>query len=204
MKDATSASHATSQEKKLEIAIGREIRTFRHKMGLTILELANLASLSSGMLSKIENGLSSPSLATLQSISKALNIPVTAFFRKYEEDRNANYVKAGHGLVIERRGTRSGHQYQLLGHSTNKTISVEPYLITLTEESEVFPLFQHEGIEFIYVLEGKMLYLHGDRSYPLSPGDSLFFDASTSHGPEELHELPIRMLSIIVSRRFSD
>lgn len=204
MKAAPSTNQAPSQEKKLEVAIGHEIRSFRHKMGLTISELAKLAKLSPGMLSKIENGLTSPSLATLQSISKALNIPVTAFFRKYEEDRDASYVKAGEGLVIERRGSRSGHQYQLLGHSTSKTFSVEPYLITLPEGSEVFPLFQHDGMEFIYMLEGKMLYMHGDRSYLLCPGDSLFFDASTSHGPEELHELPIRLLSIMVSRRFSD
>lgn len=192
------------QEKKLEIAIGREIRTFRHKMDLTIAELAKLADLSAGMLSKIENGLTSPSLATLQALSTALNIPVTAFFRKYEEEHDASYVKAGQGLVIERRGTRSGHQYQLLGHSVSKTVSVEPYLITLTEGSEVFPLFQHEGMEFIYMLKGEMLYMHGNRSYLLTPGDSLFFDAGTSHGPEELHTLPIQMLSIIVSRRFGE
>lgn len=202
MKASGSKNQISSQEKKLEIAIGREIHTFRHKMGLTIAELAKLADLSAGMLSKIENGLTSPSLATLQALSKALNIPVTAFFRKYEEEHDASYVKSGQGLVIERRGTRSGHQYQLLGHSVSKTVSVEPYLITLTEASEVFPLFQHEGMEFIYMLEGKMLYMHGNRSYMLMPGDSLLFDASISHGPEELHVLPIRMLSIIVSRRF--
>lgn len=189
---------------KLEISIGREVRFFRKKMDLTIADLAKLAALSTGMLSKIENGIASPSLATLQALSSALNIPVTAFFRKFEEERDASYVRAGEGLVIERRGTRAGHQYQLLGHSVGKSISVEPYLISLTEKSEVFPLFQHSGMEFIYMLEGRMIYLHGDQSYPLAPGDSLFFDADAPHGPEELIHLPIRFLSIIVSPRFSE
>jgi transcriptional regulator with XRE-family HTH domain len=189
---------------KLELAIGREIRAFRKKMDLTIAELAKLADLSAGMLSKIENGNASPSLGTLQALSRALNIPFTAFFRKYEEDRDASFVRAGQGLVIERRGTRAGHEYRLLGHSVGKSISVEPYLITLTEESEVFPLFQHPGTEFIYMLEGEMLYTHGDKSYRLSPGDSLFFDADAPHGPEDLFSLPIRFLSIIVSPRFTD
>lgn len=204
MKAFTADNAPSGQEKKLEIAIGREINTFRLKMNLTIAELAKLADFSAGMLSKIENGLTSPSLATLQSLSKALNIPVTAFFRKYEEEHDASYVRAGQGLVIERRGTRSGHQYQLLGHSTSKTISVEPYLVTLTEESEVFPLFQHKGVEFIYILEGEVLYMHGNRSYLLLPGDSLFFDASTIHGPEELKTLPIKMLSVIIANRYAD
>lgn len=204
MKREPTRNSNTAPDNKLEIAIGREIRTFRTKMGLTIAELAKLAELSPGMLSKIENGNTSPSLATLRALSRALNIPVTAFFRKYEEDRDASFVKDGEGLIIERRGTRAGHQYQLLGHTVGKSISVEPYLITLTEESEVFPLFQHPGMEFLYMLEGSMLYMHGDKSYRMNPGDSLFFDADAPHGPEDLYELPIRFLSIIVSPRFSE
>ncbi len=204
MKKRSNNGSQTGQSNKLELAIGNQIRIFRKKMDLTIAELANLANLSIGMLSKIENGNASPSLSTLQSLSDALNIPVTAFFRKYEERRNASYVRAGQGLVIERRGSRSGHEYQLLGHSVGKSISVEPYLITLPVESEVFPLFQHAGMEFIYMLEGKLTYLHGDKSYSMGPGDSLFFDAETTHGPEELIKLPIRFLSVIVSPRFSE
>lgn len=204
MKRDPSHHSSTASDNKLELAIGREIRNFRTKMDLTIAELAKLADLSPGMLSKIENGNTSPSLATLQAISRALNIPVTAFFRKFEEERDASFVPAGEGLVIERRGTRAGHQYQLLGYTVGKSISVEPYLITLTEESEVFPLFQHPGMEFIYMLQGGMRYMHGSESYRMKPGDSLFFDADTTHGPEDLFELPIRFLSIIVSPRFSE
>lgn len=192
------------QKNKLEIAIGREIRFFRKKMDLTIAELAKLAGLSTGMLSKIENGNASPSLATLQSLSRALNIPVTTCFRRYEEDRDCSYIPAGEGLIIERRGTRIGHEYQLLGHSVGKTITVEPYLITLNDHSEVFPLFQHTGMEFLYMLEGEMKYLHGDRSYLMTTGDSLFFDSDATHGPEELIRLPIKFLSVIVSPRFAE
>lgn len=188
----------------LEEAIGREVRDFRKKIDLTVAELAHLAGLSTGMLSKIENGLASPSLSTLRALSDALNIPVTAFFRRYEEERDASYVPAGAGLNIERRGTRAGHQYQLLGHSLSKSVNVEPYLITLTEESDVFPIFQHPGMEFIYMLKGKVSYRHGDRTYRLSPGDSLFFDADAPHGPEELIRLPIQFLSIIASPRYAE
>lgn len=183
----------------IERSIGREIRLYRTKIGLTIAELAKQAGLSSGMLSKIENGNTSPSLSTLQSLSKALNIPITAFFRRFEEERDASFVQAGSGVIIDRRGSRTGHQYQLLGHSLGKKIVVEPYLITLTKESEVFPLFQHPGMEYIFMLEGEMVYTHSDKSYRLRPGDSLLFDAEATHGPEELIEVPIRFLSVMVS-----
>jgi quercetin dioxygenase-like cupin family protein len=86
----------------------------------------------------------------------------------------------------------------LLGHTVGKSIGMEPYLITLTDESDVFPIFQHSGVEFIYMLEGEVGYRHGNKTYAMQPGDSLFFDADAPHGPEELRKLPIRFLSIIV------
>ena len=185
----------------LEQAIGGEVRRYREKTGLTIAELAKSADLSSGMLSKIENGATSPSLGTLQALSKALQIPFTALFKSYDEIRDATFVKAGQGLAIERRGTRAGHQYQLLGHTTHGPVMVEPYLITLSNESDVFPTFQHPGMEFLYMLEGNVVYRHGEKTYDMHPGDALFFDAEAPHGPEEMRKLPARYLSIISYRR---
>jgi transcriptional regulator with XRE-family HTH domain len=193
-----------SREARLEAAIGREVRAFRHQLNMTVTQLAAAANMSAGMLSKIENGQTSPSLATLTELSRALQVPVTAFFRRFEEERSATYVKAGQGLPIERRGTRAGHQYQLLGHSFSRLLAVEPYLITLTESSDVFPVFQHEGVEFLFMLEGEVGYRHGDKTYLLQPGDSLYFDADVPHGPEELRKLPARYLSVICYPRSSD
>ena len=98
----------------LEISIGRELRALRKKHDMTVAELGALAKVSSGMLSKIENGLTSPSLATLQALSSALNVSVTAFFRSFEKRRDATFVAAGEGLKIQRRGSRAGHEYQLV------------------------------------------------------------------------------------------
>ena len=187
------------REKVLEVAIGREIRAFRKQQGITVADLSKLTDLSIGMLSKIENGNTSPSLTTLQTLANALSVPLTSFFRGYEENREAILTKAGEGVEIERDGTRAGHQYNLLGHigSNSSGVIVEPYLLTLSSESDTFKTFQHSGIEMIYMLEGKVDYLHGKTIYPLEPGDTLFFDADAPHGPERLVELPIRYLSII-------
>ncbi|WP_420812492.1 helix-turn-helix domain-containing protein [Nioella ostreopsis] len=190
---------ADDREKVLEVAIGREVRGFRLQQNITVAELAGLTGLSIGMLSKIENGNTSPSLTTLQTLANALSVPLTAFFRRFEEHREAVHTKAGEGVEIDREGTRAGHQYKLLGHigANASGVMVEPYLITLSEESDVFPTFQHGGIETIYMLEGEVMYRHSDRLYHLRPGDTLFFDADAPHGPEILKVLPARYLSII-------
>ncbi len=186
-------------ERNLEVAIGREVRAFRRGQGMTVADVAQATGLSIGMLSKIENGITSPSLATLQALAHAFSAPITALFRGYEEKRAVQHVKAGEHLEIERRGTRAGHQYHLLGHigSNASGVVVEPYLITLTEVSDVFPTFQHDGIELLFMLEGEVTYRHGDQLFHLKPGDSLFFDADARHGPEVLNKLPARYLSVI-------
>lgn len=186
-------------ERNLEAAIGREVRAFRRQQGMTVADLAQVTGLSIGMLSKIENGITSPSLTTLQILSHAFSTPITSFFRRFEERREVQHVKAGDHIEIERRGTRAGHQYNLLGHigSNSSGVLVEPYLITLTEESDTFPTFQHDGVELLYMLEGEVMYRHGDQLFHMQPGDSLFFDADAPHGPELLLKLPARYLSVI-------
>lgn len=186
-------------ERQLEVAIGREIREVRKQLGITVAELADVSQISLGMLSKIENGLTSPSLTTLQSIGQALGIPLSQLLRRFEEQRDAVQVKHGEGVSAERRGTRAGHQYQLLGYLGNNDsgVLVEPYMITLNDTSDTFPTFQHDGIEYMYFLEGSIEYRHGNKTYLMAPGDSLFFDADAPHGPVRLVELPARFLTII-------
>ena len=188
-----------TREKNLELAIGRQIRDLRKRQRMTGSELAAHAGLSVGSLSKIENGLISPSLSTLQALADALRVPVVQLFSGFDQPRGAMHVKAGEGVEIKRQGSRAGHQYNLLGHigSTDSGVVVEPYLLTLQDESDTFPVFQHEGIELIYMLEGRLEYRHGETLYLLEPGDSLLFDSDAPHGPERHVEHPIRYLSII-------
>ena len=115
-----------AEPQNLEACIGAAVRAARNRQGLTAIELARRAELSPAMLSKIENGATSPSLSTLQALSKALDVPLTALFEGFEETRDATFVKSGEGLTIERRGTRAGHQYQLLGHADGRSIRSNP------------------------------------------------------------------------------
>ena len=160
--DVAEPLYPTQRDNSLEVSIGRQVRAFRRKLDMTVVELAKTAGMSAGMLSNIENGITSPSLATIHSLSRALNVPVTALFRKYEELQDATVVRSGAGLRTERRGTKNGHAYQLLGHTLTDNVSVEPFLITIDEGSEPYTVFQHGGTEFLYILEGDLTYRHGD------------------------------------------
>ena len=199
--DLTTGSNAPQEpERTLERAIGTQIRDLRQRFHLSVGHLANAASISSGMLSKIENGQISASLSTLQALAQALNVPITNLFAAFEEKRDCSFVKAGQGVAIERRGSKVGHVYQLLGHALGGEVVMEPYLITLKEDAVAYTGFRHAGTELIFMLSGKVIYRHGDQTYPLEPGDSLMFDSAALHGPETVVERPATYLSIIVYR----
>jgi len=183
-------------EEALGAVIAERVREFRLRLGLTVGQLAELTSLSKGMLSKIENAQASPSLATLARLSGALKVPVTAFFRGLNEEQDVLHVKAGRGLDIEHKGSGPGHRYQLLGTMRAPHNSLETLLVTLTDRAEEFPLYQHPGTELIYVIAGRIEYLCGDSHYLLEPGDAMQFVGEVPHGPRTLIELPIQFLSV--------
>ena len=184
-------------EGRLERAIGTQVRRIRRDSGQTLATLATRAAISKAMLSKIENAQISCSLTTLGRLATALEVPVTALFRDAEGPREAVFTPSGSGARTVARGTRVGHDYALLGALRGPHKRMEAHLVTLTERSEEFPLFQHPGTELLYMLEGVMVYGHGDGSYTMRPGDALQLDGEGAHGPRELVELPIRFLSVV-------
>jgi DNA-binding XRE family transcriptional regulator len=181
---------------KLEQVIATQLRRYRTSHGLSSAELAARTGLSKAMISKIETASTSCSLTTLQRLADGLEIPVTALFRGADTDRDATFTKNGQGSLTVRSGTRHGHEYRVLGTLKGRTDALEPTLVTLTDASDVFPLFQHPGTEFIYMLAGRMVYGHGQYEYTMEPGDSLLLDGEGPHGPLELQELPIRFLAV--------
>ncbi len=180
-------------------SVGRRVRELRVGMGLTMEQFADAAGLSIGMLSKVEHGQTSPSFSTLISLADAAEVPFTAFFRGLDEERDAVIVPAGQGMEIIHEGAGPGRVYHDLGSLRGPTREIESLYVTITEPNEVFPLFQHGGVEFIYILEGCVEYGYGTKRYVLTAGDSMQFRGEVTHGPTALIELPLRFLSLKVT-----
>jgi transcriptional regulator with XRE-family HTH domain len=199
MKGAAVDKVEPSHTHSLEHYLGSAIRELRLKHHLTISDVAQRTNISRGMLSKLENGQTSASLDTLSRLARALGVSMSSLFRQYDvPEGSAQLVKSGEGMEVVRRGTKRGHTYHLLAYDQGPTKLFEPFLISMDDESEVFPTFEHPGTEFIYVLDGKLEYRHGTRTYMLDKGDSFTFRGDVPHGPERLLELPIRLLTMIV------
>lgn len=189
----------------LEETVGAAIRELRQRDGLTIAQIAEKADISRGMLSKIENGHTSAGMDTLARIARALGVSMSMLFSKYDATAShAQHIPKGAGMEVVRRGTKSGHTYHLLAYDQGPVKLFEPFLITMDDDSQRYPTFEHPGTEFLYMLEGTLEYRCGQQTYLLEPGDALSFQGEVPHGPERLVKCPIKFLSVIVYPRHAE
>ena len=186
--------HSTSSHLPEEdINVGQRLQELRIMQGLSQRALADLSGLNFNTLSLIENQKTSPNVSTLQQLAKALDVPITAFFESISEYRPIVFQKSG-----ERHLTPfpQGHIEDLggglaLGEAT-------PLLMTLNpdEDSDPQPI-THSGQEFVYCLEGSLVYWVEDQEFLLEPGDSLMFESHLPHRWENPTDVPAQAIIVI-------
>ena len=180
--------------------IALRVREERRRQALTLQDVADRSGLSLGMVSKIENAQTSPSLRTVAKLAQAFELSLGSLLSEQHQESPASLVKAGQGIEMVRLGTRHGHRHELLTDPAAPRRAFEPYLVTLSDASQPYAAFQHEGTEFIYLLSGSVRYRYGSDVYDLDPGDSLFLSGAIPHGPEAFTDPPVKFLSLTVPR----
>lgn len=183
----------------IEAQIGKKIRALRAERDITLDQLAREVKLTKGQLSKIENGKVSSPVSTLTRVASALGVHVGTLFDTHDSAASAVLVKKSERKSIVGRASKLGHSYESLAYGLPFEKDFEPYLMTI-EEKKIDPaknVFKHPGHEMLFMLEGRMVYRHGEKEYRMEPGDSLFFDATLEHGPVSVSGVPVRFLSII-------
>ncbi|CAN7193074.1 XRE family transcriptional regulator [Variovorax sp. LjRoot84] len=181
--------------------MGEQIKALRVACGASGGELARRCGISSSLLSRVERGLVSPSVETLNRIAQGLDVPLSRFFSDQRSRTDLSYVPAGQGIVVERIGAVADYRYELLGHLLSGNLFVEPYLVMLQPQAQPYTSFQHPGLKFLYLMSGSVSYRYGSKLLNLRRGDALLFDASALHGVEAIIEAPVSYLSIVFTLR---
>lgn len=173
--------------------VGRRLREIRMGRGYSIRSLAEQSKLNVNTLSLIENGHTSPSVSTLQTIAQTLQVPITTFFESQDGNKKVVHQRAG-----ERPVASFAHgKMENLGWGTPQ-FGAEPLIITLDPHADSgrTPIV-HTGSEFVYCLEGHVTYQVDDHAYPLEQGDSLMFEAHLPHRWRNEASTPSRMLLVL-------
>jgi transcriptional regulator with XRE-family HTH domain/mannose-6-phosphate isomerase-like protein (cupin superfamily) len=176
-----------------EVEVGRSLRALRARQGLSIRALAQKSGLAVNTLSLIENDKSSPSVATLQLLAVALEVPITAFFESGTPRSRIAFTKAG-----QRTGVSFAHgTLEDLGAGLpDRTIG--PFLVTMKADANSgAQSIVHTGLEFVFCFEGRMVYTIEERTYLLEPGDSLLFEAHLPHRWQNVEATPARAILVL-------
>ncbi len=189
-------------ERPVDAAVGAVLRRLRAARDLSARDLAQASGVSAAMISRVESGTVSPSLATLSALARALDAPLASLFREAGPPRaDITHVEGGRGLASTRIAGAHAHAFVSLGFHRRAGLRFEPYLVTLTRAEGVRPPeYQGHGCLFLYVLQGEALYLYDARQFHLRPGDSLSFDAELRHGFVEVLTPRLRFLSVQAER----
>ena len=162
----------------------------------TLEQLANQTGFTKGYLSRIEKSEKSPPLSTLGIIARVLGITITFLVGEEEQQTSFGMVKKGERPLIARRGTAFEYAYEAVAHTfPNK--KMEPYILTLPLKPKKKTIAQHEGEELLFVLEGTMRFLHGNREYIVEEGDCIYFDSSFPHFGESVGRKEAKCFMVI-------
>jgi transcriptional regulator with XRE-family HTH domain len=163
-----------------EADIGTRIQRIRKEKNLTLRVLADRTGFSQGFLSKVENSKKAPSIGTLMKLAKALSVRIADIFGETDPETNVTLVKNHERREMARNGTNFGYSYQTLApHYPNK--HMDPYVLKDPPNRKSKAVFQHDGEEMLYVLEGKTKFFYGDKEFILEEGDCLYFNSAVPH-----------------------
>ncbi len=154
--------------------IGKKIRSMRNQLGLTLAELADRCELTKGYLSQLENNLNSPSIATLTDILSALGSNLAEFF---SEDKQEKVVFSKNEFIEK---DADGMLWNWLIPNAQKNM-MEPVLAELTQNASTSVDIPHDGEEFGYVLEGKIVIALGNKRHVCKKGEAFYYVANQPH-----------------------
>ncbi|TAE60530.1 MAG: XRE family transcriptional regulator [Bacteroidetes bacterium] len=176
------------------LQIGRKIRSVRQAAGVTIQEVADKANVSKGLISKIENGRTVPSLPVLLAIIQALEVGVSVFFDGIEFVHYDGFIhkKPEDHVPIEKEKS-TGFLYKLILEQSFTNLAIEIDILELQPDARR-ELVSTDGYEFLYILEGEIHFVFGDQTIHLEQGHSLFFNGKVLHKPTNRSDRPARFL----------
>ena len=161
-------------------AIGAQVKSLRNSRNYTLKQLSEEVGLSIGFLSQLERGLSSIAIDSLAKIAEVFNVPLSSFFEYAVEDVTSPVVRSFDlrpiqisSTIIQFLYTHNQTEFELLP----RVFQVNPSCCP----DESLEMYNHEGEEFIYILEGIMTVYVDGREYVLYPGDGMQIHSNVDH-----------------------
>ena len=165
-------------------AVGEKLRGLRLKKSMGLVELGKHSGLSPAMLSKLECGKLFPTLPTLLRVAMVFSVGLDYFFTDERKRHVIAVVRKKDRLRFAEKmgGVEAAYHFESLDFPANQR-KFNAFLADFEAgRSEKVKLHQHAGVEFLYVVHGKLDLTIGTDVHCLEAGDSIYFDSTVKHG----------------------
>ncbi len=159
--------------------LGKKIRDLRLRRGMTVQQLAEASGLSKGFISQVENDRTSPSLATLQDLARALETSVA--YLVVEEEKVLHVVRMSERRQVAVGGNTSRVELLSAWPKRNLELLIAELPPGLSAGDK---RHYHHGEECMLCLEGEVSIRCGDQREVLRAGDSVHYDGRVPHAIE--------------------
>lgn len=177
-KKAAAASSRTEPERGQ--GIGARIRFLRKQRNMTLDQLSVLSNLTKSYVSKVERGVSVPSISTAMRLAESFNITVSQLLGEEGYEDSVSIVRKNERRAFMRAGVKSGYNYELIA-APKKFKCMEPYIMRPPMQFQDKRVFEHSGEELLYVLSGSVEIELSGKVTRLNAGDTIYFDAHLPH-----------------------
>lgn len=184
----------------MAIDIGGKIKELRVSKNLTLKELSEKVQLSIGFLSQLERGLTNVAVDSLEKIAEALEVDLSYFF-SIPKSNNKSILRSYEQEIFQVVNSQFIN-YHLTNDLENKVMVPRLVQILPSNTEEDVTNYNHEGEEFVYVLEGILtLYLDNEK-YELYPGDSIHINSTTPHNWANYTNKLVKLLAVNTPNHF--
>ncbi|WP_370459864.1 helix-turn-helix domain-containing protein [Pusillimonas sp. ANT_WB101] len=159
------------------------LRALRRQHNLSLEKLGEQTGLTKSYLSKLERGLSEPSISTVLKLADAYGIGVSRLIGSSEdgEDDSVSVVRQAEREPLTRHGNEDGYRYEAIA-GKRLLKAMDPFIVHPPRKNAARPVaFPHRGEEFMFILKGSVHFTVGSKSFDLSAGDSVYFDSELPH-----------------------
>lgn len=179
------------------IGIGKRIKEIRKGNNKTLSEIASKSGVTSGLISRVENGRTIPSLPVFLKIIDSLGIEVTEFFNGMPQVNGANFIisRKDDNTLLEKEDEAVGFTYNYIFGKQISSLGFETVLLEIKPNSKREKV-STDAYEFKYMLSGECHYVIGEEEVLLKEGDSIFFDGRIPHVPINKGKVSSKMLVV--------
>ena len=178
----TQIDPASAESFIAEKRIGERIKRLRLKKSMGLVELGRHTGLSASFLSQLETGRVVPTLRNLARVAMVFSKDLSYFFETEPHTLFRVHRKKERVRLPQTGVDDPTYYFESLGYMVPDR-QLDPYFaefVPLKKNIEIRP-HVHPGYEFLYILEGELEIRHADKTHVLTPGDGVYFDASTPH-----------------------